>query len=71
MSQERVFGPWRQDELEPRIILDGEGDFFAIGVSAFEAERIVESLNRTEPAKPKRSAIWNASSKPSGRGQDH
>lgn len=57
--------------MEPRIILDGEGDFFAISVSALEAARIVASLNRTEPVNPKRAAIWNASSKPSARGQDH
>ena len=49
MRQRRAPGPWRQDDLEPRIILDGDGEFFAIGASGFEAARIVASLNRTEP----------------------
>jgi hypothetical protein len=41
-------GRWRQDDLEPRIVLDGNGEFFAIGISGPAAARIVVSLNRTE-----------------------
>lgn len=48
MQEKRQTGPWRQDDLEPRIILDGTGEFFAIGISGSTAARIVASLNRTE-----------------------
>jgi hypothetical protein len=38
-------GSWRQDDLEPRIVLDGSGEFFAIAVSSREAARIVSAMN--------------------------
>ncbi len=48
MQDERQTGPWRQDDLEPRIVLDGKGEFFAIGISGSAASRIVASLNGAE-----------------------
>ena len=54
MSETGVRGPWRQDELEPRIVLDGEGEFFAIGVSAAGAAWIVAALNGQEQARTER-----------------
>lgn len=48
MQEKRSSGPWRQDDLEPRIVLDANSEFFAIGISGAAAETIVGSLNRTE-----------------------
>jgi hypothetical protein len=51
MRDKRLRGPWRQDDLEPRIVLDGEGEFFAIAVSAAGAAWIVAALNAEEPVR--------------------
>jgi hypothetical protein len=51
MSDLRVRGPWRQDELEPRIVLDGDGEFFAIGISAAGAAWIVAAMNVQDQAR--------------------
>jgi hypothetical protein len=48
MQDKGQSGRWRQDDLEPRIVLDAGGEFFAIAVSGRAAARIVASLNRTE-----------------------
>ena len=56
MRDKRLNGPWRQDDLEPRIVLDGEGEFFAIAVSAAGAAWIVTALNASEPARAERIA---------------
>ncbi len=47
-SAEKKKGPWRQDSLEPRIVLDGSGEFFAIGASVSDASQIVAALNAAE-----------------------
>lgn len=54
MRDKRLGGPWRQDDLEPRIVLDGEGEFFAIAASAAGAAWIVAALNTEEPARAER-----------------
>ena len=50
MRDKRLRGPWKQDDLEPRIVLDEEGEFFAIAVSAAGAAWIVTAMNG-EPAR--------------------
>jgi len=54
MREKRLRGPWRQDDLEPRIVLDGEGEFFAIAVSPGSAAWIVTAMNADEPAPAER-----------------
>ena len=51
MREKRLRGPWKQDDLEPRIVLDGEGEFFAIAVSTAGAAWIVTAMNTDEPAR--------------------
>ena len=61
LGTEKKRGPWRQDSLEPRIVLNGAGDFFAIGASVAEASQIVAALNAREQEE---SARWTHREEP-------
>lgn len=72
MKQRSLSGPWRQDDLEPRIVLDGDGEFFAIGISGPESERIVAALNAAARADAERStAVFERHTRAEPKNQEH